>query len=811
HADVVVVGGGPAGLSAALAAAEQGARVTLFDENPTLGGHTRYTGDPISNRQSPISDLQSLITALHSHPNVELFPNTTVLGYYEDNWLSAVSGRRLYKIRAGSVVAATGAYEQPLVFDNNDLPGVMLGSGVQRLLHLYGVVPGRAAVVVTANDYGWEVAADLLQAGVAVQGVVEQRAAPTPAADAAKEALAAAGARVFSESTIVAAKGRGEVQAAVVAPLAGAKGPRTELACNLIAVSVGWAPANALLYEAGANIGYEEAQGEFLPQSLPPGIFAAGRVMGPGAVAQQVRQGQRVGQAAAAFARGESGEETIQDSSIMEEAHAGDAPRRTSTLVSAGGDEDSKEGKRFVCFCEDVTDHDIEVSIAEGYNSIELLKRYSTISMGPCQGKMCSANTIHLCARANGWSVGETGTTTARPPATPVSLGVLAGQKMEPLRRTPLHEWHVAQGARMMTAGLWMRAEHYGDPTAEVRAVRQRVGLIDVSTLGKLRLSGPGVPDLLERLYVNRWQKLGVGRVRYGVMCNDEGIVLDDGVTARLGDEEYYMTTTSSGAGAVYEWIEWWVQSGWGQDVRVTPLTDAFAAFNLAGPRARAVLARLTDGDLSNEAFPYMHAREMAVAGAPCRLLRIGFTGELSYEIHCPAGYGAHLWQALMEAGAEEGIAPFGVEAQRVLRLEKAHLIIGQDTDALSDPFGAGLGWAVKMEKDDFLGRRSLLRVADSGPAQRLRGFRMRDPQVVPAEGLQVVEEGPNGLTIVGHVTSSRHSPTLEEAIGLCWLPARLSEPGTRIAIRLEDGRLADAEVHVGAFYDRDGERLEIG
>ncbi|HSM57482.1 MAG TPA: FAD-dependent oxidoreductase [Candidatus Sulfomarinibacteraceae bacterium] len=801
HADVAVAGGGPAGLSAALAAAQQGARVALFDENPTLGGHTRYSGDPISN-------LQSLVSDLHTHPNVTLFPDTTVLGYYEHNWLSAVSGRRLYKIRASSVVVATGAYEQPLVFDNNDLPGVMLGSGVQRLLRLYGIAPGRAAVVVTANDYGWEVAADLLQAGVAVQGVVEQRAAPTDAAGAAREALAAAGARLFDHSTVVAAKGRGEVQAAVVAPLADAKRQTTELACNLIAVSVGWAPANGLLYEAGGKIDYEQEQGEFLPQSLPPGVFAAGRVTGPASVAQQVRQGQQVGRAAAAFA---AGEPQAESENVPDERQTHAGPRRTSTLVSAGDGDHANGGKRFVCFCEDVTDHDIEMSIAEGYNSIELLKRYSTISMGPCQGKMCSANTIHLCARANGWSVNETGTTTARPPATPVSLGALAGQKMEPVRRTPLHEWHVAQGAKMMTAGLWMRPEHYGDPTAEVRAVRQRVGLIDVSTLGKLRLTGPGVPALLERLYANRWQKLGVGRVRYGLMCNDEGIVLDDGVTARLGEEEYYMTTTSSGAGAVYEWIEWWVQSGWGQGARVTPLTDAFAAFNLAGPRARTVLARLAGGDLSNEAFPYMHVRQMDVAGAPCRLLRLGFTGELSYEIHCPAGYGPHLWQALMEAGADEGIAPFGVEAQRVLRLEKAHLIIGQDTDALSDPFGAGLGWAVKMDKDDFLGRRSLLRVADNSPAQRLCGFKMCDPQLAPAEGLQVVEQTAEGLTIVGHVTSSRYSPSLEEAIGLCWLPARLADPGTKIAIRLEDGRLVEAEVCGGAFYDPEGRRLEIG
>ncbi|MEK9136679.1 MAG: (2Fe-2S)-binding protein, partial [Bacteroidota bacterium] len=371
--------------------------------------------------------------------------------------------------------------------------------------------------------------------------------------------------------------------------------------------------------------------------------------------------------------------------------------RRTSNRISVPG-----KKKRFLCYCEDVTDRDLETAIAEGYNSIELLKRYSTISMGPCQGKMCSMNTIHLCARANGWTVQETGTTTARPPITPVSLGVLAGQNMEPVQVSPIHEWHLARGAKMMVAGLWLRPEHYGDATAEVQAVRERVGVIDVSTLGKLQLTGPGVPALLERIYVNQWRKLGVGRVRYGVMCNDEGVVLDDGVCAHLADEEWYMSTTSSGATGIFEWLGWWLQSGWGEGIHLTNLTEAFSAFNLAGPQARSVLQKLTGHatraypyiDLSNDAFPYMHIRTADVAGVPCRTLRIGFTGELSYEIHCPSGYALHLWEALMAAGEEFGIAPFGGEAQRVLRLEKAHIIVGQDTNALSDPFSANMEWA---------------------------------------------------------------------------------------------------------------------
>ncbi len=813
HADVAVIGGGPAGLSAARAAAERGARVMLFDENTALGGHLRFAG---------VRDAD--LTGLEDLSGLSIFADTTVLGWYHDNWLAAVQGSRLFKVRCKSIVIATGAYENPLVFDNNDLPGVMLGSAALRLLNLYGVMPGRRAVVVTASDDGWEVAAHLVAAGVSVAAMVDERTQDSCASTGHTEL--AARLPTFWEHTIVAARGSSAVTGAVIAqtpspahfaacPAGGiprrgtyaeceGQGGGRSLDCDLIVVSVGWTPALELAFQAGAKAVYDEQRGETLATTVPTGICVAGRAAGTHDVDMQMMEGRLAGLSAAAHVG--LGSPPSPDEQLALANRKAAAPRRTSTRVNTYGHK-----KRFVCYCEDVTDQDITTAIAEGFDSLELLKRYSTITMGPCQGKMCGMNAIHLCAYANHCTVQETGVTTSRQPITPVSLGSLAGQHMEPTQVTPIHAWHLAHGAKTMAAGLWLRPVHYGDPIAEVKAVRERVGLIDVSTLGKLRLTGPGVSNLLERIYINQWRNLGVGRVRYGVMCNDEGVVLDDGVCAHVDEHEWYMTTTTSGASAIYEWIQWWLQSGWGDGIHLTDMAEVFSAFNLAGPKSRDVLRKLTRLDVSNEAFPYMHVRSAEVAGLPCRLLRIGFTGELSYEIHCPSGYALHLWESLMEAGREFAIAPFGVEAQRVLRLEKAHIIVGQDTDASTDPISAEMGWAVKLDKPDFLGKRSLTRISAEGPKQKLVGFKMARAGVVPDEGLQIVRANPNGkLTIIGHITSSRFSPTLGEAIGLCWLPAELAaQNGASFTIRM-NGKLEEARVYHGAFYDPKGERLRV-
>jgi sarcosine oxidase subunit alpha len=566
------------------------------------------------------------------------------------------------------------------------------------------------------------------------------------------------------------------------------------LECDLLVMSGGAAPATSLIAQAGGRTAYDGARGHFAIAELPDGVHAAGAVAGAGHDPEP--SGRRAGaQAAHALGLGEA------PAAASDGQRARHAPEAVPPAVAG-----ATRGKCFACLCEDVTAKDIRLSVEEGYDSIELSKRYTTATMGPCQGRMCQLPAVRLMAHETGQDLQSVGTTTARPPWSAVPLGALAGRPFEPAKRSAIHPRHRALGARVMWAGDWRRAYDYGDPPAEALAVHEAAGLIDVSTLGKLIVRGPQAGAFLDRLYPNRFATLAPGRIRYGVLTSDAGRITDDGTICRLDDESFYVTTTSSGAGAVEQWFSWWL-ADWRMQVHLTDVTQGLAAVNLAGPRAREIMGALTDLDCSNEAFSYLDGKRALVAGVPALILRIGFVGEVGYEIHFPSAYGQHVWDAILEAGAGHGIRPFGLEPQRILRLQKLHIIVGQDTDSESTPYGAAMPWIVKLDKDeDFIGRWALEHAAERDGADgslALVGFTLPDGDV-PTEGAAVLDARGEP---VGQVTSARHSRQLGRVIGMAWVPAVLAADGASITIS-DDRRTLRAEVMTRPFYDPDGEVL---
>jgi sarcosine oxidase subunit alpha len=794
HAPVCVVGGGPAGLAAARAAAEAGAEVLLLERQALLGGHLLYDGDDRVGMESLPADVTR-------HPRIRVRCDTTVFGLYEGNLLGAFQAGRFLKVRAGQVIVCTGGRQRPFLFNHNDLPGIFLGHGVLRLARLYGVRAGRRAVVLTDQEAGHRLANQLAGLGIEVAAVVDRRPAEQSAAAGTKTPWP-----VISSSTALAARGGRHLRGVRIAPM-GKDGAvdsafGQDLACDLFCLASGLQPANELLLQGGLRFRFEKSTWQ--PEGSVPGLWAAGAAAGTFEPAAQVAEGHARGLAAAAALGFSIGDLRFSiENSPATPADGRSAPARfLAHDVWDNRQSTIDHRKCFVCLCEDVTVKDLDQAVAEGFDNIETLKRYSTVNMGPCQGKMCGQAAVEICSAATDRGVNAVGTTTSRPPVVPVELGVLAARRHHPVRRTPLHHWHEAVGALWLDAGQWKRPESYGDPTAEARAVRTTAGLIDVGTLGKIELVGPDAGELLERIYLNRWSDLKVGRARYGAMCTEEGILFDDGVGARLGPDRFYLTATTGNADAVFQWLQMW-RDIWRLNVTVLNRTAGLAAMNLAGPRARGILGRVMALDVSAGGFPYLGVREADVAGVPCRLLRIGFVGESGYEIHCQAASAWHLWEALLAAGAADGLRPFGVEAQRILRLEKGHLIIGQDSDALSNPLDAGLEWMVRFDKPLFHGREPLLRLKKMAPRSRLVGFSMEDGQRVPAEGCQVVEAG----VPVGRVTSARFSPTLGQSIGLAWVPAARSAVGNRFLIRWT-GIDVPAVVARLPFYDVRGERL---
>ncbi|WP_397459018.1 2Fe-2S iron-sulfur cluster-binding protein [Pseudomonas asplenii] len=802
-ADLAVIGAGPAGLQAALIAADAGAQVLLIEQQPILGGSLTYARFDLEGRRAD-SLRRELVDAVERHANIRVLKNATCNAWFTDNYLPVIQGKRLYKVRATQCLIASGSFDQPVIFRNNDLPGVMLSSAAQRLMKLYAVKPGKRAVVLTGNDDGYLAALDLTDQGVEVAALVDMR--PHPANRELLLALEKRGIPCHPGSTVYEAlpeKGLRHVSGADIRKITGQGQVAQQgliVDCDLLCMSGGYMPVYQLMCQAGGKLAYDDQLAEFTLSGLPKNLSVAGSAHGYHALDNVLADASH---AAAQIV-----------AALNLELAAQPLPMRAEAQVNFPWPIfPHPKGKDFVDFDEDLQVRDIINATRIGYRDVQLVKRFSTVGMGPSQGRHSALPTARLVAASTQRSVSETGVTTARPPFEAEKLAHVAGRAFDPYRQTPMHRRHLDAGAKMMPAGIWQRPAYYGKPSerdacmqAEALHVRNKVGIIDVSTLGGLDVRGPDAAELLNRMYTFAFLKQPVGRSRYALMTNEHGVVIDDGVCARFADNHFYVTATTSGVDRIYQQMLKW-NAQWRLDVDIANVTAAICAVNVAGPDSRKVLEQVcSDLDLSSAGFPYLAVRQGTVAGIKARLLRVGFVGELGYEIHVPARHALKLWDALMAAGKAYDLRPFGVETQRLLRLEKGHVIISQDTDGMTHPAEIDMGWAVSRNKPFFVGRRSVDILEAQPQKRKLVGFTLPKASPQPLEG-HLVLKGPD---ISGNVTSCEYSQTLDRIIGLAYAAFDQATPGQQIPIRVEGGVIVQATVVKLPFFDPENQRQEL-
>jgi len=830
HAETVVVGGGVAGLAAALAAAAAGGRVIVLEQNGWWGGRApvdaAQDGATIDGRH-PEDWVRDAVARLEGLPNVTLRLNTQATGLYDHGYLLAAQRvadhtapagtprQRLWRIRAGRVITATGAIERPLSFAGNDRPGVMLASAVRDYVVNWAVSPGDRTVIVTNNDDAYRTALALHASGLIVPAVLDARAearGPLP------EAVRAKGIRVLEGRGIAQVKGGKRVISVVVCAQAGEGAPLEEIPCEAVAMSGGWSPAVHLWSHCGGGLRWDEARAMFRPDPARPPAGADGAAMAVAA-----------GAANGALTLGEVLEDAHAAAGGTGAAPAGAAPAEgaiEAVWMMPQGAPYRLRAKAWLDPQNDVKVSDIELAAREGYESVEHAKRYTTLGMATDQGKLSNINGLAILSQALDRPIPATGTTTFRPPWTPLTMGTIAGEArgeiFQPLRRTPMHAWHEAHGAHWEPVGLWRRPYCFqrGTETVrqaverEVRNTRQALGLLDASTLGKLLVKGPDAGRFLDMLYTGVMSSLPVGRCRYGLMCSENGFLIDDGVVVRLAEDSWLCHTTSGGADRIHAHMEDWLQCEWWDwKVHVANLTEQFAQVAVVGPNARRLLERLGGMDVSAEALPFMTFAEGTLGGFRARVFRISFSGELSYEIAVPASEGLAFWERLIEAGQEFGAMPYGTEALHVMRAEKGFIMIGDETDGTVIPQDLGLDWAISKKKPDYLGKRAQERVHMASPERwKLVGLQTLDGSVLP-DGAYAVAEGVNAngqRNVQGRVTSTYFSPTLGRGIAMGLVRRGPERMGEVLDFPTTGGRVMQARIVSPVFYDPEGARQNV-
>ena len=833
HCDVLVIGAGIAGLAAAEAAAANGAKVILADENPRFGGIADISGGTIDGHSL---DQWSATTSakLAAAENVHVLNRTTVVGHFHHNFLmlferladhdpallaAGVPRHRLWKVRAHQVILATGSIERPIAFANNDRPGVMLASAARGMVERYGVSPGASGVVFTNNDDAYQTALVLKSAGVGVRVVDSRGRAEGALPNKAREMgiTVDTGSVISAVNTSWGGLNITDVKLASYRKGQGRVIKETKVDCDFVAMSGGWNPALHLWCHNGGKIRFDEQIQSFRPDRHNDKITAVGAANGSFGLSQILEE---------AYAAGSKLAGTGNVHPVPAAVQADERPLEPIWFAPATG-KYNEGNKHFIDFQNDVTAADLELAQREGYESVEHTKRYTTFGMATDQGKTSNLNGLGVLSEATGKSIPEIGVTTFRPPYTPFSFGSIAGvltkQLFLPIRRTAIYQWHVDQKAVFEPVGQWRRAYTYPkgaeDKHAaidrEILAVRNKVGLLDASTLGKIEIKGPDAAEFLDRMYTNMFSTLKVGKCRYGLMMNELGFLTDDGVTVRLADDHFLMHTTSGGADRIAAWLEEWLQTEWTHyKVFVTPVTEQWSQFAIAGPKAREVLKKLDPSfDISHEALPHMSFVEGKLGPYPVRLFRISFSGELSYEVATPSNYGLGLWKAILAAGEEFGLEAYGTEALHVLRAEKGYIVVGDETDGTTTPIDVGLDGLVSKKKADFIGKRSLEQSYLKGPNRKqLVGLLTEDPNDVLPDGAyavrQVKDKPP--MEMIGQVTSSYKSPTLGRSIAMALIENGRNRMGETISFPLPGGKVMRATITDTVFYDKEGAKLNV-